>query len=200
MRYATFWQRSLGSLVDVLLVGLPSVAITKLVVPWSGLAAVLLLFALSALWDLYEVYFHARWGQTLGKMVARARVVTYDGFPISWRHALLRSSVGMALTLFFVLGRTAALCTIPRSEYAGLGWIELRVLLDQADPAYSYLLGHVSEVWYYSELVVMLLNRERRAMHDFIAGTAVIDLRPPRRWKHSGKLKLLGGVTAELEP
>ena len=41
----------------------------------------------------YPVYFHARWGQTLGKMLARIRVVQLDGRPISLRHALLRSSV-----------------------------------------------------------------------------------------------------------
>lgn len=200
MRYATFWQRSLGVLVDVLLFLLAFVAIAKLVASRSGLAAVLLVLALSALWHLYEVCFHARWGQTLGKMVARARVVTYDGLSISWKHALLRSSVGMALTLFRVLGRTAALCTISQVEYAGLSWVELSELLDEADPAYFYLLRHVSQVWGWSELVVMLLNRERRAMHDFIAGTAVIDLRPARRRKHGTKVKLLGGVTAELEP
>ncbi|WP_255590049.1 hypothetical protein [Marinicella meishanensis] len=29
-------------------------------------------------------------------------------------------------------------------------------------------------VWYWSELLVMLTNERRRALHDFIAGTVVI--------------------------
>ncbi len=37
----------------------------------------------------YSVYFHARWGQTLGKMAAGIRVVSSDGSPISLKQARL---------------------------------------------------------------------------------------------------------------
>ena len=30
------------------------------------------------------------------------------------------------------------------------------------------------QLWTWSELIVMLTNRQRRALHDFIAGTVVI--------------------------
>ena len=30
------------------------------------------------------------------------------------------------------------------------------------------------QIWIWSELIVMLTNRRRRALHDFIAGTVVI--------------------------
>ena len=33
--------------------------------------------------------------------------------------------------------------------------------------------------WLLAELIVMLLNRKRRALHDFVAGTVVISLRKP---------------------
>jgi uncharacterized RDD family membrane protein YckC len=36
----------------------------------------------------------------------------------------------------------------------------------------------VSQAWLWSELVVLLLNAKRRALHDFIAGTVVIRVRP----------------------
>lgn len=29
-------------------------------------------------------------------------------------------------------------------------------------------------IWYFLELVTMLTNRKRRALHDFIAGTVVV--------------------------
>jgi uncharacterized RDD family membrane protein YckC len=37
--------------------------------------------------------------------------------------------------------------------------------------------GLVSNAWTLSELVVLMLNRRRRALHDFIAGTVVIRTR-----------------------
>ena len=39
---------------------------------------------------LYYIIFHWKWGQTLGKMALRLRVVTVDGFPISLGTSVLR--------------------------------------------------------------------------------------------------------------
>ena len=37
---------------------------------------------------------------------------------------------------------------------------------------YAHLIA--STLWYVAELVTMLFNRKRRAVHDFIAGTVVV--------------------------
>ena len=83
-RYAGFWRRLLACLVDFLLVGVPVVAAWMWLLYGSGSRAAAfvgcLLFSLAD--HAYEVFFHARWGQTIGKMVARIEVRTLDGFPI----------------------------------------------------------------------------------------------------------------------
>jgi uncharacterized RDD family membrane protein YckC len=43
--------------------------------------------AFSALGLAYSIYFHARWGQTVGKMVARVMVTRLDGGSITPRIA-----------------------------------------------------------------------------------------------------------------
>ncbi len=41
--------------------------------------------------------------------------------------------------------------------------------------------GWVSQAWVWSELVVLLLNKKRGALQDFIAGTIIIKVRPSPR-------------------
>jgi uncharacterized RDD family membrane protein YckC len=46
--------------------------------------------------------------------------------------------------------------------------------LSQFAPRWIFLVAILMQLWTWSELIVMLTNRQRRALHDFIAGTVVI--------------------------
>jgi uncharacterized RDD family membrane protein YckC len=41
-------------------------------------------------------------------------------------------------------------------------------------PAWYATISILQQVWIYSEVVVVLFNKRKRALHDFIAGTVVI--------------------------
>ncbi len=138
------------------------------------------------------VWFHAKWGRTLGKMVAGAKVVTRDGFPIGWKHAAKRSAVGIGYALAFAYCWTVALQHLSGSDYAALTWAERNRILAALSPMPPLLTDAIT-VWYWSEPVVMLLNRERRALHDFIADTVVVDTRTQKK-KVKEEIRLLGGI------
>ena len=40
-------------------------------------------------------------------------------------------------------------------------------------------MDYLLNIWVLSELVVLLLNKKRRTLHDFIAGTVVLHLSAP---------------------
>jgi uncharacterized RDD family membrane protein YckC len=175
--YAGFWRR-LGALLVDGLVFLPiSVSVTW-VSAQSRLAALLLLLPLAALGCAYEVYFHARWGQTLGKMANRVRVVSVDGSRIGFRQALLRSAVDILFSGLSIAAQASALLRIPAAEYGTLGWLEQRRRLTEAMGPWEWL-SWLGVAWTLSEVVTMLFNRRRRALHDFIAGTIVVRITPP---------------------
>jgi uncharacterized RDD family membrane protein YckC len=121
----------------------------------------------------YNVYFHGRWGQNIGKMVVGIRVISVTGDPISWKQAFLRFSVdavlGVSLTVSSVLG----LLRIAPSEYATLSWTERALRVADLSPGYDFL-SYAMNIWIWSEVIVLLFNRQRRALHDFIAGTVVV--------------------------
>ena len=113
---------------------------------------------------MYSIVMHKRYGQTVGKMMMRVKVVTYpDEGSLSYRRAILRD-IG-----FIIPAVGASLYNIPyllagQNPYErpeGMSSVEMFMI-------YS------SVAWFLLEMTTALLSSKRRAVHDHIAGTVVI--------------------------
>jgi uncharacterized RDD family membrane protein YckC len=108
----------------------------------------------------YSVILHARYGQTLGKYLMRVKLMDISELsPITLKQAIMRDIVGIVINC-------AAL-------------IYLMVNLQNTDlitDRYDDFMQPWASIWLWIELITMLSNRKRRAVHDFIAGTVVIKL------------------------
>jgi uncharacterized RDD family membrane protein YckC len=60
------------------------------------------------------------------------------------------------------------------TEYQSLSFIQLSERLTALAPPWYKPAQWGQNVWVWSELIVLLTNRKRRALHDFIAGTVVV--------------------------
>lgn len=127
---------------------------------------------------LYSVYFHARWGQTLGKRLARIRVINLDGSPIGWTTALRRFSVYIALNAGLTVFAAMALSQVDPMAFASAGWMERQEMLSAHSSGITTALDNFTNVWIVSAGVVVLFNRRRRALHDFIGGTVMVGVAP----------------------
>jgi len=105
--------------------------------------------------------------------VGTGRIVTVLGSSIGWYEALLRDSVGIAFGVISTVATLIGFLRVPESSWSH-HWMQQAKLLHDARPAWGRAAGTAAAVWSWSELVVLLLNRRRRALHDFIAGTVVI--------------------------
>lgn len=122
----------------------------------------------------YEIYFHGRWGMTIGKRSLGIRVVALDGSPISWKQAFLRSSVILCFVALSTISNLTAILNISDHEYSSLSWLELNDRLYGLAPYITQITIAVN-IWVWSEVIVMLFNQKKRSLHDFIAGTVVVD-------------------------
>lgn len=108
----------------------------------------------------YSIILHWRYGKTIGKMVTRVTVVRNDTeTAISLRQSFLRDSPWVALTIF--------------------GWALAAVALRTASTSglivtLAKLLQWCALAWFLVEIVTMLTNDKRRAVHDYIADTVVV--------------------------
>lgn len=159
-RYQTGWPRFVAFWIDAFVLSALRGAISWLISLNMGMiVSVLLAIAYSSVHVAYPVYMHGRFGQTLGKVVVRVRVVGIDGFRISYEQAALRDVVPCLL--------------LPVSI-----WLALHTVITGEQPhpttyqwAYSFAF-----MWVLLEMLTMLFNEQRRAIHDLIARTVVVRL------------------------
>ena len=136
MRYGTFWQRVAASLIDGL-VFLPVICAELCIYDLSREVAMALLVPSALLGFGYTIYFHARFGQTVGKRVMGIQVVRVDGSAIGWREACRRSAVDVLFSTLHVAASSVAFSEIGEGVYEALGWLQRGKLLSQNEPVWS---------------------------------------------------------------
>jgi uncharacterized RDD family membrane protein YckC len=124
---------------------------------------------LTALWLLitnsssyvYSVLMHGYYGQTLGKMACKIKVLDISERPITMMQAFLRDIV--------IIGINIISSAISLNLLITAGGIQ--------SPKFQnvqMVIGFASFAWFVAEILTMLTNKKRRAVHDFIAGTVVV--------------------------
>ena len=177
MNYAGFWKRLAAVLID-LMVFLPLIGLYFWITSKSQTMAIAIQIPYFTLGIFYQIYFQAKWGQTIGKMATSIKVVTLDGQPISWSHAILRNSMYILIGIPQAVGGLMALKALPESQYYSLSWLLRAHELQKLSPPFVRWIGMVSQIWFWSDFCVFVLNDKKRALHDFIAGTVVIRTDP----------------------
>ena len=188
--YAGFWRR-LGAMLIDYVVWIPYVFIVK----WGNnhfghyrLLEVYILLPNIVISLLYSVVLVARFGGTPGKLILGMQIVRLDGAPIGLSRAFVRNFPELLLTVATVAALCIPLLNMSDETYVQIApnLVERRRLLEALAPPWYQPMQIVGAIWVYGELLVILTNKKRRALHDFLAGTVVVYMaRPlslPRRW------------------
>jgi uncharacterized RDD family membrane protein YckC len=172
-RYAGFWRRLGAVLIDTLVM-LPVIVMPFAARSWPTILAVLAVMLSAAATPAYNIYCHGRFGQTVGKRVFRIRVYLVTGNQITWHAAWMRSSPDIVMAALWAVGVAYVLIGRDPASLVGLSFLEWGRTIEAAEPAFKRWTDVGVAIWTWSEPIVMLLNRQRRAIHDFIAGTVVL--------------------------
>ena len=177
LRYAGFWPRLAALLLDMLIM-LP---LTLLVFWGSERYRLFLLYCFvpSTLFGLfYGVYLVRRFGGTPGKLIMGVRIRKVSGEPVGYREAILRYLPEFILNMLMSVGFLMSILHMSDTEYHALSFMERTRRMVELAPSWYKPLQIVQNVWVWGELIVLLTNRKRRALHDFIAGTVVVRTSP----------------------
>ncbi|MCJ7729182.1 MAG: RDD family protein [Sedimentisphaerales bacterium] len=171
--YAGFWKRFCAGWVDVFVI-LPLAYLFIWIESFDKNIAILITIPSTALFSMYHVYFNVRFGGTLGKLAVGIRVAKPDGTKIGWPEAWKRSAVDLAFGLLTLCVEVWALTQVNGEQYSATAFVERMRLLQSYYPSWFYIVTISQNIWIWSEVVVLLFNKRKRALHDFIAGTVVI--------------------------
>jgi len=165
-KYETFSKRFLASLIDGI-VFLPLTIIDNLIEDHVTNKEVflswLLFYTLCGL--TYAVISHGRYGQTIGKHFMGIKVLDHvnEKEVIGYKRAFYRESIW-----FFTI-----LLSLIYMSYQNPG----PTINEEIHSFYYNIVnGLFSLIWLGVELVTMLFNQKRRALHDYIAGSVVMDI------------------------
>lgn len=171
VEYAGFWRRLGANLVDMLCL-VPLVALYLWLSYHSRLGLLLYLFPYFLIGWSYPIFFHARFEQTPGKMALKIKLLDTTLKPIRAHQAFARSSVDVFLGLLYIAGMGVALFRMSDSQFVPSS-SETWKLLESLNPLPTWF-GWLGQAWFWSEIFVLLTNKRKRAIHDFIAHTVVV--------------------------
>lgn len=171
--YAGFWIR-LGSLLLDFIILLPVVII---ILYLNGLSKnafyyTLLPNLIFSFW--YRIYLVKKQGGTPGKLIMGIKIIKIDGSDVSWKEAILREIVNYGLTFFISIVTIIALSQADTAHYESLTWLTKQQYLMTLMPIFFTIYTWSSNTWVYSEFFVLLFNKRKRALHDFMAKTVIV--------------------------
>ena len=161
-KYKTFWKRLAAAMIDSVLF-LPYVFFaTTHKYYYYGVELSYIL-----IWTAYSTYCHGKYGQTLGKRLTGIAVLDVgEASLIGYKRAFLRE------VLWFLVSLALLVYSFAHSGNDTL-------VAEEVINHYDVLLSVVTVGWLVTELVTMLLNAKRRAIHDYMAQSVVIDVNAP---------------------
>jgi uncharacterized RDD family membrane protein YckC len=177
LRYAGFGPRLASLLLDVIIL-LPLSALNF----WAGehwrLFDVYYLIPGTLFGLFYSVYLVRRFGGTPGKLIVGIRIRKLDGEPVGYREAFLRYFPEFVFVVLMSMALLIPTFHMSDAEYHSLAFMERSKRMLELAPFWYKPLQWVQTAWVWGELIVLLTNRKRRALHDFIAGTVVVYTSP----------------------
>lgn len=156
-RYSTFWPRFWAPSIDSIILW-PITSLLPLVIFYALPSALNVLSIFTTLtYYAYSIYFHGTRGGTIGKLKCKIKVVNAKSEKrIGIKQALLRDSIPLILSVFLY------------------GYILVLEPSNLGESRYLQVVPAIFGLWFLAEIITMLTNEKRRALHDFIAGTVVV--------------------------
>ena len=147
--YAGFWVRVLGAVIDAFILGLMASTLERMVDKYSTVFP----FFMLAIFAAYEIYFNAHFRGTPGKRILSLELLGLDLEPISYGRAALRFVLKFFLWFFLTSPIYLVALFSHVSEFVGL----LGIILPAA------------------AILMMLFNKHRQVLYDYLAKTIVVD-------------------------
>lgn len=164
-KYNTLSRRFLAILLDGLflyvLVYLESFFFAKELSPLIIISGLFISYAAS---HFYSIYLHTVYGQTLGKMIMKIKVLDISENPINFRQSIVRDGIYLVQGLIVFFSEVYQILNYGITEEFGFTNFDTIVL-------------SIFTIILLAEFFVAATNEKRRSIHDFLAGTVVVRLK-----------------------
>jgi uncharacterized RDD family membrane protein YckC len=170
-QYGGFWRRFAALWLDILVLS-PVALIFVWLDAQTRYAQAYFVLPNLILGVFYHVYLVQRFGGTPGKLIMRLNITRLNGLPVGRKEAFLRYLPELVLSVWIGIGTAYASFDLTDADQA-LSYMDRAQRRANLIPGFGAI-QVLNSIWVWSELLVLLTNKKRRALHDFLAGTVVI--------------------------
>jgi len=171
--YAGFWRRFGAFLIDFIII-IP-VALFFIYINKLSRLNVIYTYSFSySVYLFYNFYLVHRYEGTPGKRLTKIKIRKKNGKRIQWRQVILREIVTFALFSLTTAAYIIATLKMSDGEFESLSNVERMARISELYPVWQKPADWLYQIWMWGEFIVLLTNKRKRALHDFIAGTVVI--------------------------
>jgi uncharacterized RDD family membrane protein YckC len=172
--YADFGPRLLSLLIDGAITMGIIVAAQYFLSTFSVSFFTIANIGTSSLISIAAIFFLWKFGATPGKLIVGIYVVKLDITKVTLREAILRCSVDIVFMILYIVAFLQLLKVMDFSTFSGMAYGPRGVYMLGFFPKWYEYSQLASYIWLSSEVIVLLFNKKKRALHDYIAGTVVV--------------------------
>jgi uncharacterized RDD family membrane protein YckC len=171
--YIGFWKRVLATLIDCLII-VPIWPLTLLFQKYGFIHKNILPHVLMSLvWYSIVVFLVTKYGGTPGKLLLKFRIVDKNGNYLNWKKAVLRYLPLMSITIITIFQYAYAFRFMPDIQ-GNIKLLEMGRLVKEYSGPFQ-LLSTLVSLFYCADVIVIACNKKKRAIHDFLADSFVIE-------------------------
>jgi len=173
MNYAGFEKRFWANLIDGV-IAVPSICALFIALNSGRTSAVIILICSELICSFYPVIFISIWGQTIGKFVLKIKVIKINGDDCGWREGILRGIIVLLIQLTVSYFLVSILIKAPDTFFMSEDFQKKLIAFSSVSKSVFSIANITLAIWYFADTVTFFINKKHRALHDLIAGTAVI--------------------------
>ncbi|MBF6642178.1 RDD family protein [Flavobacterium sp. J49] len=125
----------------------------------------------------YCIYLPVRYGATPGKRIMGLTILKTDGSAITYRESFLKYLPLLILALLDFYIQSSSIALADATVFDSMGLVEQLEYLESFNPIPEWTLEIVILGYYFTSMLLVLLNPRKRSLSDLLAGTVVVNSR-----------------------
>ena len=189
--YAGFFKRIVSGLIDW------TIQLILQLIPFSLLFFVgwvqkyhliILDLITGTIWFVYYVTIPQYLGGTFGKLLLKMNILKTDFTTIGFKEAFLRYLFSFIWLLYDAIVKITITLNTNDELYDSFNTAtEWNKYLNANEPKLSFVFLILITTWVLSEYIVLLFNKKKRGLQDYLAGTIVVNTKYLNQWQAEKK-------------
>lgn len=174
VNYATPRTRAWAAILDSIIISVPMLIIQNWLISETYVGYIVFSIGFAFAVQIVWIYMLVKFGATPGKLAAGIVVVKNNIEAITFRDALIRSSVDLSFVIILLTGQIIAYASISIEEMQSASFAQRGLIVMNNTPLVVIIVMALQQYWTWSEVAVVMFNRRRKAIHDYMAKTVVV--------------------------